>query len=229
MWDRKELKAKGKAAFKANYWKCVLVALILAILVGGGASAGRDRVNNADGSNSGSELIQELLQEPKEVITLVVGALVGVAVAATLLKLLVFNPLQVGCKRFFLINSDAPANLDELGFGFKNGYGNMVMAMFLRDLFITLWCLLLVIPGIIKMYSYCMVPYILSENPDMSGMEAIRRSKEMMNGHKWNAFVLDLSFFGWMLLAVVTVGIVGIFWTNPYVEATDAELYKAIK
>ncbi len=229
MWSRKELKARGKAAFKANYWKCVVVALIFALFLGGGVSAGKNRVQNVDDANQQTTLIEELCNAPKEVAVVITGALVGVSVIATLVKLLVVNPLKVGCNRFFLVNSDRPAELSELGFGFKNGYGHMVAAMFLRDLFIALGCILLVIPGIIMTYSYRMVPYILSENPELSGMDAIRRSKEMMRGHKWNAFVLDLSFFGWALLVVLTADIVGVLWVNPYIQATDAELYKAIR
>lgn len=228
MWNRKELKAKGKAAFKANYWKCVIVALIFAILLGGGAAAGKNHTDDATGDSQAS-LMEELQKAPKEVIGVLAGALVGFSLIACAVDLLVVNPLKVGCKRFFLVNTERPADLSEMGFGFKNGYGNMVAAMFLRNLFTALWSLLFVIPGIIMSYAYRMVPYILAENPGMSGMEAIRRSKEMMKGHKWNTFVLDLSFIGWLLLAVITADIAGILWTNPYMEATDAELYKAIK
>lgn len=229
MWDRKELKAKGKAAFKANYWKCVIVALIFALFLGGGASAGKNKVDDANDGDSGQKLVEELRQMPTEVVGVIAGALVGVSLIATAVKLLVVNPLGVGCKRFFLVNSDAPAELNELGYSFKNGYGSAVLAMFLRDLFIALWTMLLIVPGIIKAYSYRMVPYILAENPNVGGMEAIKRSKEMMKGHKWNAFILDLSFIGWILVAVFTADIAGVLWTNPYMEATNAELYKAIK
>lgn len=226
MWDRRELKARGKAAFRANYWRCVLVALILALLVGGGTAGGAKKANDTDEDTT---LIQEIQSMPREVAGIIAGAVVGVSVVGFAVKLLLLNPLIVGCKRFFLSNSEAPAEFGELGFGFKNGYGNMVISMFLRDLFIALWCILLVIPGIIMAYAYRMVPYLLAENPGMSAMEAIRTSKAMMKGHKWNAFVLDLSFIGWYLLTALTAGIVGVLWTNPYVEATGAELYKAIR
>ena len=229
MWNRKELKAKGKAAFQANYWKCVVVALVFALILGGSAGTGKNRVNNAEAEQGGRTILEELRAMPKGAIAMIAGALVGVSVIAGAVKLLVVNPLRVGCSRFFLTNSDHPAELDELGFGFKNGYGNMVVAMLLRDLFIALWMLLFVIPGVIHAYAYRMVPFILAENPDTSAMDAIRLSKEMMRGHKWNAFVLDLSFFGWYILAALTADIVGVLWTNPYKDATDAELYKAIR
>ena len=74
-----------------------------------------------------------------------------------------------------------------------------------------------------------MVPYILAENPNVEATEALKMSREMMQGNKWNAFVLDLSFLGWILLTICTCGILGIFYVNPYIYATDAELYQAIK
>ena len=101
--------------------------------------------------------------------------------------------------------------------------------MFLRNLFVALWSLLLVIPGIIKLYSYRLVPYILKEHPEISGTQVITISRQMMNGHKWNTFVLDLSFIGWMLLSALTFGILHLFYVGPYMQATDAELYEAVK
>ena len=144
------------------------------------------------------------------------------------LGLMVFNPLIVGCYRFFLRNSLGGAELNELGAGFKDNWGTVILTMFLRNLFIFLWALLLIVPGIIKAYSYRMVPYILKEHPELSGTQAITLSRKMMNGHKADAFVLDLSFLGWILLSALTCGILHIFYVGPYIQATDAELYKAV-
>lgn len=102
-------------------------------------------------------------------------------------------------------------------------------AKFLASLFAALWSLLLVIPGIIKQFEYLMVSYILADNPDMPAMDALRKSKQMMKGHKWNAFVLSLSFLGWGILSLLTGGILDIFYVRPYMEATYAELYLALK
>ena len=101
--------------------------------------------------------------------------------------------------------------------------------MFLRNLYTALWLLVFIIPGVIKAYEYRMIPYILSDCPDISRQEAFRISKEMMMGNKMNAFVLDLSFFGWIILTVITCGIAGVFYVNPYIAATDAELFIAIR
>ena len=79
------------------------------------------------------------------------------------------------------------------------------------------------------MYSYRMVPFILSENPDMPSSEVFAKSKEMMDGNKWHTFLLDLSFIGWYFLTACTAGIAGVFWTQPYVQQTNAELYQFLK
>ena len=81
------------------------------------------------------------------------------------------------------------------------------------------------IPGIVKAYEYRMAPYILAEHPELSYREVLRMSSNMMDGQKMNAYILDVSFIGWHILSAITGGIVGVFWTNPYVYATDAELY----
>lgn len=92
------------------------------------------------------------------------------------------------------------------------------------QIFLLLWSLTIV-GGFIKYYSYLMVPYLLAENPDMSGMQALTLSRAMMNGHKKDAFLLDLSMIGWYLLNIVTVGLAGIFYVNPYRTAVFAEYY----
>ena len=161
-------------------------------------------------------------------LTLLGGIFLLIGVISCLLRLLVFNPLEIGCRGFFTVNSDAPAELSEIKTGF-NPFGRNIGAMFLRDLFIVLWSLLFVVPGIIKAYSYRMVPYILAEDPEISGRDAITLSRQMMDGQKWNTFVLDLSFIGWDLLSAVTGGLLGLFYVNPYKHATGAELYQVLK
>ena len=101
--------------------------------------------------------------------------------------------------------------------------------LFLRDLYIILWSLLFIIPGIIKGYSYMLVPYILAEEPAMDNKEAFRLSREMMDGNKWHAFCLDLSFIGWHILNVFTFGLLGIFYVKPYQATASAEMYIAIR
>ena len=96
--------------------------------------------------------------------------------------------------------------------------------MFTKNLIVFGWWLLLVIPGIIKSYEYAMVPYILAEHPDMEYRTALSKSREMMDGHKWDFFVLQLSFIGWEMLGILMCCI-GIIFVMPYEYATFAEFY----
>lgn len=113
--------------------------------------------------------------------------------------------------------------------GFSRSYKNIVKIMFLKNLYIVLWSMLFVIPGIIKAYEYRMIPYILAENPDISMEEAFALSKKMMDNEKLNTFALDLSFLGWFLLGSVSLGICLIFYVTPYYNLTNAELYIVLK
>ena len=242
MWTRRELKERAKAAFKANYWRCVLVAFILALLIGGGAGSSVRKNETADLTTE-QQKAMALLAEDDNLGRLVEGmeklsalpsskikiSLGGLGLVGFLLSILVFNPLIVGCYRFFLQNSRGDGDLKHLGAGFQDDWGNVILVMFLKNLFLGLWTLLFIVPGIIKAYSYRMVPYILKEHPELSGTKAITLSRQMMNGHKWNAFVLDLSFIGWIILSALTLGILHLFYVGPYIQATDAELYEALK
>jgi uncharacterized membrane protein len=95
-------------------------------------------------------------------------------------------------------------------------------------LFIFLWSLLLIIPGIIAAYRYRMATYLLIDHPEMSPLECIRASKQMMAGHKGELFVLDLSFIGWYIVGSLCCG-VGTLWVAPYYEATRAQIYEAVR
>lgn len=226
MWNRKELKARGKAAFKANYWPSVVAGLVVAFIGGLGATSSARATNSPDVQNAvGSMSEEELLA----VLAIILGAVALVILVSFVLNVFLLWPLEVGARRFFLVNAEEPARLNELGFSFQHNYLNVVKTCFLKQLFLALWTMLLVIPGIVKAYSYRMVPYILAENPDMSSTEAITLSRNLMNGHKWAAFVLDLSFLGWYILSACTFGLVAVFYVNPYTAATDAELYRTLR
>ncbi len=291
MWSRKDLKEKAKKAFKANYWKSVLVGLILSIVVGSASgtfsspssfsSLNRsdesiyddefsfdpsdmieesdddlsveeddDTLTISDGSTSytvtpdgmtietedGTETTEftETDREGAIAATIVIGAIVFiiclVAIAfGIVIDVFVLNPLELGCSKFFVKNTEEPASLKNIVFAFENGYKNIAKILFFRDLYIVLWSLLFVIPGIIKSYEYRMIPYILADNPNLSRDAAFELSRKMMTGNKWRAFVLDLSFIGWHILSAFTCGILSIFYVSPYVYATNAELYQALK
>lgn len=137
----------------------------------------------------------------------------------------ILNPLSVGGKRFMVKSVEDVAQVKEIAFGFDHSYKNVVKVMFHMDLSILLWTLLFIIPGIIKMYEYYMVPYILTENPDMEYRAVLQMSRDMMDGNKWKTFVLGLSFILWDFLGALTLGIVEVLYVQPYRCLTFAALY----
>ncbi len=149
-------------------------------------------------------------------------------VIAFVLQALIFNPFDVGCKRFYFKNLNEKANVREIAFAFDSNYKNVVKTLFFRDLYVFLWSLLFIIPGIVKSYEYRMMPYLLAENPSLPKEQAFAISKQMMDGQKWDAFVLDLSFFGWNILSVFTMGLLSIFYVAPYQNMTNAALYESL-
>ena len=269
MWTRKSVKQKGKKSFFTNFWKCVLVALILATIAGYGSTA-------SSGFNSGSFLSNRFNNEDvttdvdpgdddtdiddidvgiddfhfeftddngnthditKEgigaavIIFLAICFIISLIITAISLaiKYLLLTPFEYGCRKFFRKNLDEPAKLSNLVYVFGSNYKNVVKTAFLRDLFIGLWSLLFIIPGIIKSYEYRLVPYIVSENPTINFKDALAESKKLMQGNKWKAFVLDLSFIGWDILSLLTWGLLEIFFVGPYKASTDAALYETLK
>ena len=155
-------------------------------------------------------------------------AFVIVFAVACIIDIFICNPLEIGGKRFYVRNLHEKAQVGNLGFAFDTNYMNVVKVMFFKDLYVVLWTLLFIIPGIIKEYEYMMVPYLLAENPQMSKDEAFAASKQMMTGNKWRAFVLDFSFIGWHILSVLTCGILEVFYVAPYVDAAHAALYDTL-
>lgn len=109
-----------------------------------------------------------------------------------------------------------------------NDYTRVLGTYLLVYIYTILWTLLLIIPGIIKSLSYSMVPLVLKDNPELSFNAAIERSMAMMEGHKWEYFCLILTFIGWFLLLIITAGIASL-WVTPYMSATFANYYEAVK
>ena len=109
-----------------------------------------------------------------------------------------------------------------------DNFGTKFVSTLLVSIFTILWTLLFIVPGIVKALSYSMTRYILLDRPELSATEAINESRKMMDGHKMELFVLELSFIGWILLGIITAGIAMIYVT-PYMETTTAAFYETIK
>lgn len=229
MWTRAELKFRGKEAFKANYWRYVLVGIIMTVTSGGFSTPNSYlRIYNNQRQNNNFPIDWGAFYSSTGVaiafLVFFIALIVMVIVVA--LGIFLFAPLQVECNKFFLLNREDPRiNINPIGSIFGPYYLNIVKTMFFMNLYIFLWSLLFIVPGIIKSYEYRLVPFLIAENPEMDYKEALELSKKIMYGQKSNAFILDLSFIGWLLLSGITFGILGIFFVSPYIYATNTELY----
>jgi uncharacterized membrane protein len=263
-WTISSLKESAHMAFKANYWPCVGAALVSTVASGG--CNFRVKLDKEDVATLTSNI-----DFSSPVVWAVIAAIVlGIVVFAALFRLLLLNPLAVGCNGFFVDNSQGQAEFSAIAAPFRTGWKRIVKTMFLRDLLLFIWILpsallaagsvlytmkrvhdvlsgahqelvflefltpmmlvaaLAAIPAFVKAYSYRLVPYLLAADPDASGNDAITLSRVMMNGHKFHAFLLDLSFLGWYILGIFTCGLLYIFFVFPYKASANAELYLAL-
>lgn len=231
MWSRIELKTRAKAVLKINYWKALLVSFL--ITLAGGNPGGIPFSSNFRSSTQTRDLPGSFVDSsgdffPYLIVFIILGVIIFSLVVLAL-RIFVGYPLEVGGRRYFILSAESNYELNTLGYGFsKPKYFNIIKSMLLRDIFNFLWYLVLIIPGVIKFYSYSMVPYILSDNPNIGPKRAIELSRQMTNGHKFNMFILDVSFIGWYLLGLLLF-FIGIFFVLPYVNATKAELYLVLR
>lgn len=199
--NRKALKDSAKEVLKKNYWAAVGLCVLASLLSGatGVTNMIRDIVSSADPS-------------------------IGELIFPLVLTMFAINPLTVGINRCLIKRSRGEeTSLEDLIYAFKNNYFNVVKNMFLMALFIFLWSLLLVVPGIIKGIEYSMIPYLLAED---SGIEdPFVRTKKMMDCYKADYFILQLSFILWILLGAITLGIATVFYVAPYMTLTYIQFY----
>ena len=162
-------------------------------------------------------------------IYLAITAVCGIIPAAgSIAVLIISGPLAIGFYGATLkvIRGEKP-EIVNLFDGFQN-FVNALVLNLVNSIFIVLWSLLFVIPGIVKALSYSMSYFILIDNPEMSHSEARRASMAMMEGHKWRLFCLELSFIGWMFLCALTGGILTL-WIQPYMSTAMAAFYEDLK
>ena len=163
------------------------------------------------------------------IITVIVGGIICNAANSILpfLGLIACAPIYFGLSVWFLHYSrDDSTDLNKL-FDYYKEFGRVTIALILKGLIIFAWALLLIIPGIIKAYSYSLTYYVMVDNPEMDFSDAMSESRRLMDGHKLEMFVLDLSFIGWILLGLVTLGLAFIFIT-PYMSMAQAEFYREL-
>jgi len=236
MWDSALLKTNAKNALRGRYWQAFLISFIVAFLAGGSPGIGTYSFNSV-GRDARFEFreagrFRELFEQYKEfLIPVLIAAAVLIPVAVFFgiaFGLFVSNPIRVGQSRYYLENRYQKPEILRLFSSFGPQYMNIVKTMFFKGLYIFLWSLLLVIPGIVKSYEYFAVEYILAENPGIDPKRALELSRRMTDGRKWDIFVLNLSFLGWFILCMFTAG-AGFLFLAPYLQATYAELYSALR
>lgn len=192
-------KDRALASLKGNWDKGVIATVIYAVIVGVGSN----------------------------IVSAVFGPKAGTALS--FVWTLICIPLIWGFYVYFL----RVARKEDLAFGhlfdgYKGNWQRIFTTTVLQYIYIFLWALLLVIPGIIKGFSYAMTPYILKDNPELSNNAAIEKSMAMMNGHKMELFILELTFIGWILLGIITFGI-GLLLVEPYMMTAMAHFYEDLK
>lgn len=169
-------------------------------------------------------------------IALMIGFVVGflgldentTTLISEIVSIIVTGLIGFGTFNFYLkISRNEPVTYKEL-FNKTNMFWPYIAITLLVTLFTMLWSFLFIIPGIIATLSYTLVYYIKLDNPELSALEVIKKSKQMMNGHKWDLFVLELSFIGWGILSIFTFGILTL-WLTPYMHVTYANFYNSLK
>ena len=235
MIDRVYIKGKAKEVLRKYYWLLFVVGLIM-LFLSGEIFSFKFNMGNVGHDYQQSRLFMDNMQLTILGYGFTVRRLMGFFgiiaflgfVISLIFRIFVANPLIVGCHNYFVKACDDKQSLDDLAVPFNKYYKNAIGTMLLRDLFIGLWSLLLVVPGIVKAYGYSFVPYLLEDAPNLAYSEVLRKSEEMTRGLKFELFVLDLSFLGWYLLNFITFNLATLF-IKPYVQAASAQVYMQIR
>lgn len=214
--DSKTLKQRALNNLQGCWGLSIAIALV-ALLLGGLNNGASYRVN----------IDAEVLEQLPPMIVSLITAYASVMGMLGFVQFIIGGTVNLGFTRFLLDQHDGNELNFRTLFSQFDRFGVGFLQSFLRSLYIFLWSLLLIVPGIVKTYSYAMTPYILADHPEMTANEAITASRQLMDGHKGELFWLHLTFFGWMLLNVFTLGI-GSLFLNPYMNAAEAAFYRQL-
>ena len=209
-----ELKAFARENLKGKWLTAIIVSFVAWLLT------------NALTGNGGKEIVDYVWRNGEFIKTVVNHN--DSKYVFSLIAFIIGGSINFGLASYFLkLARNQESSFTELFSGFHYFLKNFVLNFFIM-IFTILWLLLLIIPGIIAILKYSMAYYILNDNPELKPLEAIELSKKMMNGHKERLFFLWLSFIGWFLLGIFTLGI-GFLFIMPYYHATIANFYEDVK
>lgn len=217
-----DFRARARQILAGKWVMAVLVTFVAgifgAVLASGSASFNFNINIDEEAMRYMPEALVDLLK-----VYLTVSASIGGALG--LAQFLLGGPVKLGYCRYLLkLHDGEEGDMKDLFSQFDRFADGFLLSL-LTSIYIFLWTLLFIIPGIVAAYKYAMAPFIMLENPGMKAGEAIDASKKMMYGHKGELFILDLSFIGWALLSILTMG-VGSLWLNPYTNASYAAFYR---
>lgn len=229
-----ELRARARVALKDKFGVAILVMLVASLLGDSGIvpSIGIKFSQPVSGAadytyNIGAFAGRGVLRMEDPLLAAIIGGaavFMAILTALSLISLIFSGPVMLGrCNYFTKLALNERSDFSDLFSRFDifgKGFG---LRLFMA-LFVFLWSLLLVIPGIVAAYSYAMAPYLMARDPSLGIREAVDMSKQLMNGNKSRLFCLHLSFIGWALLAVLTMGI-GFIVLEPYIKASEAEFF----
>lgn len=216
----RDFRARARAALKGHWGTAIAVALVAAILAGSNPMFSV----TVSSQNSYSVYLADNIDLSNYLNWQMVSLLATVLVVGSLLALVIGGCIEMGQATFNLhlmrgqraVFPDLFSQFHRLGAG--------IAMVILRSVFVWLWSLLFVIPGIIATYRYAMMPFLMAEFPDLGALDAMRESKRLMQGNKWRLFCLELSFLGWSFLCMFTLGI-GMLWLLPYMASARTAFY----
>ena len=226
----------ARDALSGKWTIAVLVGLV-AMLLGGAGSRGPELKLNIDGSGAhanfefaGQTIFSTGGGLNSDIGAFLVGSAIYITIVAIVMAVVYFvlgSIISVGYARFNLNLVDRGNPAFETLFGYFSYWKTTAVSKLLQSVYVLLWSLLFIIPGIVATYSYAMTEFILAEHPELTASEAIAQSKEMMSGNRLRLFCLNISFIGWDILCLFTLGI-GSLWLNPYKQAATAAFYREI-
>ncbi len=223
--DYSQIRLQARNSLKNNWAQAIAIALVAFLL--GGLITGSSFLPQVSYRLNGEDMtLGEAIEALFTVSTTLGGTFLSLN-ALALAQFILGGTVQLGYATVLLKQQAGQEYEFRDLFSQFHRFGQGFAQNFLRGLYIFLWSLLFLIPGIIAQYRYAMTPYIMVDYPELTASEAIARSKEMMDGHKGELFMLHLTFIGWNLLAAVTMNI-GHLVLNPYINAAEAAFYRKL-
>lgn len=215
--EAREFRRIARENLAGNWGNAVLTAFLAALLGGLLASGGIPDIN--------IEISENHLKAIPSLLKTLFFSLLSVGGTLSFVHFILGGVIRQGYAVYLLKQYDHRDPQTNDLFSQFDYFGSAFCLKLLQTLFVFLWSLLLIFPGIMKAYAYSMAPFIMAENPNMTAREALRASEDLMYGHKAELFFLELSFIGWGLLSVLTLGI-GSLWLTPYIQAAHAAFYR---